>query len=669
MLKPNITRQEIIVPELDLFHQIAITYTNKALATPVMLLENKSLADIEELTGEDSESSHAFAQLQYMRDRHGCGTKKSVIAIQEPKISYVLNGTTIQTAEGGVNFVNNRIKISSLNLIGTFNDKISKVRFNSALVANQNKDICNIVIDIASGDTSANVLLKIANELTLQTKSSVKPLLANNSFTKYRGVVADKTALLALATPSNWQFAYVTSDNDFFIYKNGKWLQTFIGTTTVPANNMLYFVNANSGKTFNHENIALQFIDKNSNLIDVAQDITTYGAGITTCDLKVGGIDADTSNRCVAGVGNLENISASESIIDLIFSRCSDIEKPLVYWNTSLKDYKDAIVPQIKNRYNQTNNSQIGKDTAGLWIFPVFEKVSEAADAMDDIYFDSVGEIKDGWDNNAQIELMRFSSFENENEHYDTLLGKPAYIKGQAHQGLGIINHLISRKCYHIAILQDTLANANEISSVIGAGHMQNISINTRFLKDSFANTVRSNAALPFFEQLKSNKRNTNNYSSDIIDAFPDKYPFNFVEYVQQDGVDGFVLSASRTLAKKDSALRKTGIQIIKLYFGWLASFNLKSIITNTAQSEVRRKSIQNAIKSSIATLSENTAQLTPTAEQSPVLQEEQVLVSQESVTAVPKVVNGNNIYQVKGTIYPTNELNGVDFTIFTLNK
>ena len=83
-----------------------------------------------------------------------------------------------------------------------------------------------------------------------------------------RGVVADKTALLALATPTNWDFSYVTSENDFFIYKNEKWLKTFIGTTTVPLNNTLYFVNANSGEIFNMENIALHFIDKNSNLID-----------------------------------------------------------------------------------------------------------------------------------------------------------------------------------------------------------------------------------------------------------------------------------------------------------------------------------------------------------------------------------------------------------------
>jgi hypothetical protein len=668
MLRPNITRQEIIVPELELFHQIAIAYTNKQLATPVMLLEDKSLADIEELTGEDSEASHAFSQIEFMRERHGCGTKKSVIAIQEPQIPYVLNGTTIQTTEGGVAFANNRIKISSLNLVGTFNTKISKVRLNSALVANQYKDICNVIIDTTSGDTAASVLLKIANELTLQTKSSIKPLLANNSFTKYRGVVADKTALLALATPTNWDFSYVTSENDFFIYKNSKWLRTFIGTTTVPLNNTIYFVNANSGKTFNHENIALHFIDKNSNLIDVAQNITTYDSGITTADFKVGGIDVDTANRCVAGVGNLENISASESIIDLIFSRCSDIEKPLVYWNTSLKDYKDAIVPQIKNRYNQTNNSQIGKDLAGRWIFPVFESIS-GADAMDDIYFDSVGEIRDGWENNAQIELVRFSSFENENEHYDSLLGKPAYIKGQAHQGLGIINHLISHACYHIASIQDTFTNSSEVFSVEKAGNIQNISFNTRYIKDSFANTVRSNASLPFFEQLKSNKRNTNDYSPDIIDANADKYPFNFVEYVQQDGTDGFVISASRSLAKKDSALRKTGVQMIKLYFGWLASFNLKTIITNASQSDFQKLSIKESLLNQVRLLSGNLAVTSPSANQSPILQSDKSQLSEASLSIAPRVINGNNIYEVKTMIYPTGELNGVELTIYSTNK
>lgn len=668
MLNPQIKRQEIIVPEVQLFHQIGIAYTNKPLATPVMLLEDKSLADIEELTGEDSLASHAFAQYQFMNERHGCGTKKSIIAIQEPKIPYVLNGTTVQTSEGGVDFANNRIKISSVNLVGTFNAKISKVRLNSGLVANQYKDICNVIVSISSGDTAAVVLLKIANELLLQTKSSIKPLLANNSFTKYRGVVADKAALLALATPTNWDFSYVTSENDFFIYKNEKWLKTFIGTTTVPLNNTLYFVNANSGETFNMENFALQFVDKNSNLIDVAHDITTYGAGITTCDFKVGGIAVDTANRCVAGVGDLENINSSESIIDLIFSRMSDIERPLVVWNTTIKKYKDEIVPKIKNRYNQTNDSQIGKDLAGRWIFPVFEKVS-GADAMDDIYFDSVGEIRDGWENNAQIELVRFSSFENENEHYDSLLGQPSYIKGQAYQGLGIINHLISHACYHIASLQDTFTNSSEIFGVEKAGNIQNISFNTRYIKDSFANTVRSNAALPFFEQLKSNKRNTNEYSPDIIDAYADKYPFNFIEYVQQDGVDGFVISASRTLAKKDSALRKTGVQMIKLYFGWLASFNLKTIITNTSQSEITKKSIENSIKSIIATLSDNNASGVATAEQSSVLKAENLAESQASVISIPRVINGNNVYELKGLIYPTGELNGVNFTIFNKNK
>lgn len=668
MLNPQIKRQEIIVPEVQLFHQISIAYTNKPLATPVMLLEDKSLADIEELTGEDSLASHAFAQYQFMNENHGCGTKKSIVAIQEPKIPYVLNGTTVQTTEGGVDFANNRIKISSLNLVGTFNANISKVKLNSGLVANQYKDICNAIVSVSSGDTAEVVLLKIANELTLQTKSSIKPLLANNSFTKYRGVVADKTALLALATPTNWDFSYVTSENDFFIYKNEKWLKTFIGTTTVPLNNTLYFVNANSGEIFNMENIALHFIDKNSNLIDVSKDITTYGAGITTCDLKVGGININTVNRCVAGVGDLENIGSAETIIDLIFSRMSDIERPLVVWNTTIKKYKDEIVPQIKNRYNQTNNSQIGKDLAGRWIFPVFEKIS-GADAMDDIYFDSVGEIRDGWENNAQIELVRFSSFENENEHYDSLLGKPAYIKGQAHQGLGIINHLISHACYHIASIQDTFTNSSQIFSVEKAGNIQNISFNTRYIKDSFANTVRSNASLPFYEQLKSNKRNTNEYSPDIIDAYADKYPFNFVEYVQQDGTDGFVISASRTLARKDSALRKTGVQMIKLYFGWLASFNLKTIITNTSQSEITKKSIENSIKTIIATLSENNASVIATAEQSSILQLEKVIESQASVVAIPRVINGNNVYELKGLIYPTGELNGVNFTIFNKNK
>jgi hypothetical protein len=668
MLNPQIKRQEIIVPKVQLFHQICIAYTNKPLATPVMLLEDKSLADIEELTGEDSSPSHAFAQYQFMNENHGCGTKKSIVAIQEPKIPYVLNGTTVQTTEGGVDFANNRIKISSLNLVGTFNTTISKVRLNSGLVANQYKDICNAIVSVSSGDTAEVVLLKIANELTLQTKSSIKPLLANNSFTKYRGVVADKTALLALATPTNWDFSYVTSENDFFIYKNEKWLKTFIGTTTVPLNNILYFVNANSGEIFNMENIALHFIDKNSNLIAVSKDITNYGAGITTCDLKVGGININTANRCVAGVGDLENIGSAETIIDLIFSRMSDIERPLVVWNTTIKKYKDEIVTYIKNRYNQTNNSQIGKDLAGRWIFPVFEKIS-GADAMDDIYFDSVGEIRDGWENNAQIELVRFSSFENENEHYDSLLGKPAYIKGQAHQGLGIINHLISHACYHIASIQDTFTNSSQIFSVEKAGNIQNISFNTRYIKDSFANTVRSNASLPFYEQLKSNKRNTNEYSPDIIDAYADKYPFNFVEYVQQDGTDGFVISASRTLARKDSALRKTGVQMIKLYFGWLASFNLKTIITNTSQSEITKKSIENSIKTIIATLSENNASVIATAEQSSILQLEKVIESQASVVAIPRVINGNNVYELKGLIYPTGELNGVNFTIFNKNK
>ena len=668
MLNPQIKRQEIIVPEVQLFHQISIAYTNKPLATPVMLLEDKSLSDIEELTGEDSSASHAFAQYQFMNENHGCGTKKSIVAIQEPKIPYVLNGTTVQTTEGGVDFANNRIKISSINLVGTFNAKISKVRLNSALVANQYKDVCNATVSVSSGDTAEVVLLKIANELTLQTKSSIKPLLANNSFTKYRGVVADKTALLALATPQNWDFSYVTSENDFFIYKNEKWLKTFIGTTTVPVNNTLYFVNANSGETFNMENIALHFIDKNSNLIDVAQDITTYGAGITTLDIKVGGVDVNTVNRCVAGVGDLENISSSESIIDLIFSRMSDIERPLVCWNTTIKKYKDEIVPKIKNRYNQTNNSQIGKDLAGRWLFPVFEKVS-GADAMDDIYYDSVGEIRDGWENNAQIELVRFSSFENENEHYDSLLGKPAYIKGQAHQGLGIINHLISHACYHIASLQDTFTNSSEIFAVEKAGNIQNISFNTRYIKDSFANTVRSNASLPFYEQLKSNKRNTNEYSPDIIDAYADKYPFNFVEYVQQDGTDGFVISASRTLAKKDSALRKTGVQMIKLYFGWLASFNLKTIITNASQSEFQKLSIKESLLGQIRSFGGNLAVTSPSANQSPILQSDKTPLSEASVSITPRVINGNNIYEVKTMIYPTGELNGVELTIFSTNK
>ncbi len=168
---------------------------------------------------------------------------------------------------------------------------------------------------------------------------------------------------------------------------------------------------------------------------------------------------------------------------------------------------------------------------------------------------------------------------------------------------------------------------------------------------------------------MKSNKRNTNEYSPDIIDAYADKYPFNFVEYVQEDGTDGFVISASRTLAKKDSALRKTGVQMIKLYFGWLASFNLKTIITNTSQSEITKKSVENSIKTIISTLSENNASVNATAEQSSILQLEKVIESQASVVAIPRVINGNNVYELKGLIYPTGELNGVNFTIFNKNK
>lgn len=666
-MNPTIKRFEQIIPELELFHQIGICYTNKVLPTSTELLSNKSLNDIEELTGEDSEASHGFASLQYSNDRLGCGVKKSIIAIPEPKIPYVLNGTTVQVVEGGVDFTNNRIRISSIDLQGTFNDKISKMRVFGGLTHNTQKVICDANITISTGDTSAGVLLKLANELTLQTKSSLKPLLANSSFTKYRGVKADKTALLATTSPTNWDFAHVTADNDYYIYKNGKWLKTYIGTTT-PVDTIIYFVQAHSGAKFNKEQVALHFYDKNSNLIDVAQDITAYSAGITTCDFKVGGVDTDTSNKCVAGVGDLEDLNATENVIDLIKKRLSDIEKPYIYWNTDIASYKDDLVAYIRNRYNPITNAQIGKDLAGFFVFPVIKPIS-GIDAMDDIFFDSTGEIRSGWENNAQIQLVHFSTHEDENAHSDDLLQKPLYVKGIALQGGSIINFLAARAVNYIASIQESFANTNEVFLYERAGHIQNISSNGRYLKDAFINQVRNVANLPFYEQLKSNKRSTNDYSTDIIDGNADKYPFCFQEYVQENGFDGYALSSARSLTTKSSALRKSNIQAIKLYFGWLASFNLKPVITNSSQGEFKRLEVIGVIADLVKTLSNNNASDFPTATQISVLRSEKQTLSVKSITADPRVINGRNIYDVKCTIFPTNELEGVELSIINLSK
>jgi len=656
MLNTQIERREIIIPNQKLLNPIAIVYTNKVLPTNAELLQNVSLADVEELTGEDSEASHGFASFQYYTDRHGCGLPKNLIAIPEPSAPYVVDASTVSTS-------NNRIRVSSLNLVGTFNDKIKTVRFNAGLVNNVNRDVCDVSISIASGDTASSVLLQIAQELTAQTKSSVKPLLANNNFTKYRGVVADKAGLLALTTPTNWDFAYATSENDFFIYKEGKWLKTYIGTTTVPANNVIYFVQAQTGDKFNKEGFAIYCYDKNSNLINVIQNITTYNAGITTADLKVGGLNVDTANRCVAGVGDL-----TENLIDSIFTRLSDISNPLIFWNTSLKTYKDKIIPYIRNRYNLTQNSQLQKDTAGIWTCPVFEAVS-GGDAMDDIYFDSIGEIRDGWENNEQLQLLRFSQFENVNEHYDDFVGKPLYVRGIAGQGLGIINWLIEFGMAKMPSLQDSFINSTEIFSVERAGGLQNISSATRFMKCSFANKVRNNAALPFFEQLKENKRSTNEYSTDIIADNANKYPFNTFEYVQQDGTDGYIISDSRTLAKKDSALRKTGVQHIKLQFGMEIKERLKPIITNASIGENKKLEIQYVVVNLIKEYSDNQLTKTPTANQTPILDASRLTLSINSVTADPIKQNGNNAYTVKCAIYPTGELNKVELTIINYNK
>jgi hypothetical protein len=666
-MQTQITREEQIVSSVELFHQIQIAYTNNVLPTSAELLENKSLTDIEELTGEDSQASHGFAQFQFVNDRLGCGAKKSTIAIPEPKIPYVLNGTTIQVIEGGVDFTNNRIRISSLNLQGTFNDKITKLRFFGGLAHNTYKDVCNAIISIASGDTASSVLLKLANELTLQTKSSLKPLVANSSFTKYRGVVADKTALLALATPTNWDFAHVTADSDFYIYKNGKWLKTYIGTAT-PVNTTIYFVQSHSGSIFNHDALAIHLIDKNGNDINVAQNITTYSAGITTFDYKVGGVDVDTANRCVAGVGDLEDLSATQNVFDLIQSRLSDIEKPCVYWVTDITTIKNTIIPFIRNRYNKVSDQQIGKDLAGCFTFGVVKPVS-GVDAMDDIFFDSTGEIRSGWDNNAQIQLVRFSTFADTNEHSDDLLPTPLYIKGIALQGGSMINYLTSRHCYEIAALQESFVNSRDVFLNEKAGHIQNISSNGRYIKDAFLNAVRSSANLPFYEQLKSNKRDTNPYSTDIIDGNATKYPFCFEEYLQRDGYNGYVLSSARSLTNIASALRKTNIQKIKLYFGWLVNFELKSAITNKAQSESVKKTITNIVKGIIQDHSSNKAILLPTAEQSPLLKEEFLQKTLNELTISSAIINGRYVYQIKCIIYPTNELEGVELTIISTTK
>ena len=60
MLSTQIERREIIIPNQKLLNPIAIVYTNKVLPTNAELLQNVSLADVEELTGEDSEASHGF---------------------------------------------------------------------------------------------------------------------------------------------------------------------------------------------------------------------------------------------------------------------------------------------------------------------------------------------------------------------------------------------------------------------------------------------------------------------------------------------------------------------------------------------------------------------------------------------------------------------------------
>ena len=663
-MNTEITRIEQVIPKLELFHQIGICYTNKTLPTSAELLANKSLADIEELAGEDSEASHLFAQLQYGSERLGCGVKKSIIAIPEPQIPYVLNGTTVQVIEGGVDFTNNRIRISSLDLQGTFNDKISKMRFFAGLVHNTEKVVCDAHISISTGDTSASVLLKLANELTLQTKSSIKPLLANSSFAKYRGVKADKTALLATTSPTNWDFAHVTADNDFYIYKNGKWLKTYIGTTT-PTNTIIYFVQSHSGEKFNKEPIALHLYDKNSNLIDVAQDISTYGAGIITFDFKVGGVDASTSNKCIAGVGDLEDLNASQNIIDLLKTRLSDIEKPYIYWNTDIAQYKDALIPYIRNRYNPTTNAQIGKDLAGFFVFPVVKLIS-GVDAMDDIFFDSTGEIRDGWENNAQIQLVHFSTHEDENAHSDDLLPKPLYVKGIALQGGSIINFLTSRGLGYVASLQDSFTNTSEVFLYERAGNIQNISSNGRYLKDAFINQVRNVANLPFYEQLKSNKRSTNDYSTDIIDGNADKYPFCFEEYVQENGFDGYVLSSARSLTKKNSALRKSNIQAIKLYFGWYLNFLFKPIITNKAQGISLINSVKTTIKGGIQDLSKNQAENIVTAEQTPIFQAEKLDETLNGVTVVAMTENGRNVLNSKCQPFPSKEMEGLNISIFT---
>ena len=110
-------------------------------------------------------------------------------------------------------------------------------------------------------------------------------------------------------------------------------------------------------------------------------------------------------------------------------------------------------------------------------------------------------------------------------------------------------------------------------------------------------------------------------------------------------------------------------MQMIKLYFGWLASFNLKTIITNASQSQFQKLSIKESLLNQVRSFSANLAVTSPSANQSPILQSDKTPLSEASLSIAPRVVNGNNIYEVKTMIYPTGELNGVELTIYSTNK
>lgn len=686
---PAITNTEASIIPLDVMKDILICQTTK-------YNTNYNLIPVESLTGEDGAMSlteleteygigSAVAEgvraVQYNRQRHNSKVPTYVLVVPQVPTPYAdATGILSTEIQGGetISFGSNRAKISSIDCQGTITQKCTLKLF-LGTIADKDTKIGALSIDVAVGDTGATLALAIADAVNDSTKIGVKAFVANSSFTKYRGVVADFAALIALSSPTDFDVAYVTSGSDFFYYQSGRWNKTYLGISS-PVNTMIYFINVLSGEGYNATPIYGEFYDKNGVFIAGDNNIVNQSIGFTAFDIQYSyNTTEDVAGRSIAGVGmygdsfvDSQKVSVEQKIFDMLATQSFSI----VYWGWD-DGYNSEIANLIEQRAIPNDTTRV--NTQGKFYFSVTNSYTGEDSSCDAVFYDSNGNVVDAYKNGGQVILHKRMTFKdqqiNPGINIDPNKKPQLYRFGSICPANPIteiyatysIDNIITQGEVVDAdgnIVQEAATNMDDIFSQSGrTAHYQNCNIDMRHQKISFINKIISVAGLSIRNCFKeSNNPGVLASNFEIANNKLGKYPISGSFY-NDGGV--LVRTTTKSLTTLDSVFRDTSVYNAVLLVNLLATSRTKTAITQQKASIDVGQKVQDILKQIIRELSTNQLAGNLNDTQSPVL--DPSLQTDSEGTIRPQIVGQSlDVYMKIGTLKGLVDTN---ITIQTINN